>query len=151
MKIFLASDHAGFELKEKIKKHLDKRKIKYKDFGTFSKESCDYPDFIIPTIKEVTRNKNNFGIILGGSGQGEAIAANKVKGIRAVVYYQHNLKIVKLSKEHNNANVLSLGARFLTTKEALKAIDLWINTKFSRDKRHVRRLKKIEKFEKKGK
>ena len=147
-KIFLGSDHAGFSLKEKVKKHLEKNRIECEDLGPrkFSPND-DYPDFIIPTAKKVARTRNSLGIVFGGSGQGEAIAANKVKGIRAVVVYSPNEKIVKLSKEHNDANVLSIGARFLSEKEAIKIIDLWLKTKFSKKKRHIRRINKIKKFE----
>lgn len=147
--IFLASDHAGFALKEKIKKYLDKKKILFEDCGAFRfNENDDYPDFIIPCAERVAKTKNSLGIILGGSGQGEAIVANKIKGIRAVVYYGKNKKILKLSKEHNNANVLSLGARFLSEKEVLSAIEIWLKAKFSNAQRHKRRLRKIENFEK---
>jgi len=149
LKIFLGSDHAGLKLKEKIKTHLEKKKIPFEDLGTNSEKSSDYPDYIIPTAKKVSKNKNSLGIILGGSGQGEAIAANKVKGIRAAVLYSFNKKIIKLSKEHNNVNILSLGARFLTSSQSLKAIDLWLSTPFSNDPRHIRRINKIEKYEKK--
>jgi len=143
MRIFLASDHAGFKLKNKIKNHFAKKNIPFEDLGTYSAKSVDYPDFIIPAAIKVAKTKDSLGIILGGSGQGEAIAANKVKGIRAIVYYSHNPIIIKLSKQHNNANVLSLGARFLTDKQALDAIDLWLKTKFTKDQRHLRRLKKV--------
>ena len=146
MKIFLASDHAGYNLKEKIKSHLEKSH-EVEDLGTDSEESCDYTDYIIPAAKKVAKTNNSLGIVLGESGQGEAIAANKVKGIRAAAYYRHNLKIIKLSKEHNDTNVLSLGARFLTTRQALKSIDLWIKTKFTKGSRHVRRINKIKKYE----
>ncbi|MBI5803989.1 RpiB/LacA/LacB family sugar-phosphate isomerase [Candidatus Pacearchaeota archaeon] len=145
MKIFLASDHAGFALKEKIKKYLNKKNFQVEDCGAFAfDEKDDYPDFVISCAEKVSRTKNSFGIVFGGSGQGEAIAANKIKGIRAAVYYGKNLKIVKLSKEHNDANVLSLGARFLSEKDALRAIDLWLKTKFSDEERHKKRLGKIE-------
>jgi len=144
--IFLASDHAGFAVKEKIKNHLVLKGYAIFDCGAFSKnEKDDYPDFIIPCAKNVAKTKNSLGIILGGSGQGEAIAANKIKGIRAVVYYGGNNKIIKLSKEHNNANILSLGVRFLRTPEALRAVDLWLKTPFSNEERHKRRLRKIGK------
>jgi len=146
MKIFLGSDHAGYKLKEKIKSHLEKKKIKFEDLGTNSTKSVDFPDFIIPTAKKVSETPNSLGIILGGSGQGEAMAANKVKGIRATVLYSFNSKIIKLSKQHNSSNVLSLGARFLTTPQALKAIDLWLKTKFSNKEKHKRRIKKIDKL-----
>jgi len=143
--IFLATDHAGFKLKEVIKDHLILRGYAIYDCGTFSDKSSDYPDFIKPCAKKVAKNKGSLGIVLGGSGQGEAIAANKVKGIRAAVYYGSNTKIVKLSKEHNDANILSLGARFLKTRDALKAVDLWLGTSFSNEPRHKRRIRKIEK------
>lgn len=147
VKIYLGSDHAGFYLKEKIKKYFDEKKISYEDCGTFSyKKDDDYPDFIIPVARKVTKDKNNKGIVIGGSGQGEAIASNKIKGIRTAVYYGGNLKIVRLSKEHNNANVLSLGARFLNEKRAIKAVDLWLKTKFSNLSKHKRRVNKVNKL-----
>lgn len=148
--VFLASDHAGFALKEKIKQHLKKRKLSFHDIGPFALDKDDdYPDFIIPCAEKVAQTKNSFGIILGGSGQGEAIAANKVKGIRAIVAYNYNPKIIALSKEHNDANILSLGASFLPEKQAFQTIDLWLKTKFSNNVRHVRRLKEIQKYENK--
>jgi len=151
LKIFLASDHAGFKLKEKIKVYLLKKEYSAEDLGAFSyKKNDDYPDFIIPCSLKVSKTKKSLGIVFGGSGQGEAIAANKVKGVRAVVYYHPNLKMIKLSKEHNDANVLSLGAKFLKEKEAIQSINLWLKTKFSEEKRHLRRLKKIEEYENAG-
>ena len=149
LKIFLASDHAGFLLKEKIKKHLEKNKFSFEDFGNLKLNfDDDYPDFVIPCAEKVATTKNSLGIIFGGSGQGEAIAANKVRGIRAVVFYGGNRKIISLSKEHNDANILSIGAKFISEKETVQAVDLWLKTKFSNEKRHVRRLEKIEEFEK---
>ena len=148
-KIFLAADHAGFEMKEFIKKSLLKEGHDIVDKGalTYDKED-DYPDFIIPAAIEVVKHQNSKGIIFGGSGQGEANAANKVDGIRAVVYNCENLDLIKLSREHNDANVLSIGARFMSNEHALEAIRLWLSANFSRDKRHVRRIEKIAKFEK---
>lgn len=148
LKIFLGSDHAGFELKDEVKKYLDKNKIDYYDFGAFSKEDVDYPDFIFPVAEKVAENKNYRGIVFGGSGQGEAIVANRVNGIRAVVVYSFDREIVELSREHNNSNVLSLGARFLKRKEAVEIVKLWLKTDFSKAERHKRRIKKIEKYEK---
>ena len=143
--IFLGSDHTGFKLKEKIKKFLDKKKISYEDLGPKKyNKNDDYPDFVIPVAKKVAKNKNSKGIVLGYSGQGEAIAANKVKGIRAVVYYGKNPRIITLSRQHNDANILSLGAGFLKEKEAASAIDKFLKTKF-KGGRHKRRLRKIEK------
>ncbi|HLC74328.1 MAG TPA: RpiB/LacA/LacB family sugar-phosphate isomerase [Candidatus Nanoarchaeia archaeon] len=143
MKIYLASDHAGFQLKEALKKHLS-RVHAVEDLGTNSDKLCDYPDFIFPLAKNVAKDNESFGIILGGSGQGEAIAANRISGVRAAVYYGGNLEIVKLSRTHNNANILSLGARFLSEKEAVGAVELWLATAFPGDERHVRRIAKID-------
>ncbi|MBU0907377.1 MAG: RpiB/LacA/LacB family sugar-phosphate isomerase [Nanoarchaeota archaeon] len=143
--ILLASDHAGFKLKEKIKDHLILNGHAIFDCGPFKlNPEDDYPDFILPCAKKVAKTKNSLGIILGGSGQGEAIAANKIKGIRAAAIYSFNKKMIQLTKQHNNANILSLGARFLTEKQALQAVDLWLKTRFSNQARHKRRIKKIE-------
>src|SRR3990167_8329213 len=130
-------------LKKFLKKHLSKT-YDVEDCGTFDEKPCDYPDFIFPVAEKIAKHKNSKGIILGGSGQGEAIAANRVKGIRAAVFYGGNPEIVKLSRTHNNANILSLGARFVTEKEALSAVQLWLETDFSEEERHVRRIKKID-------
>ena len=147
VKIYLGSDHAGFKLKERLKVFLIKKGFICVDVGPHSYDKDDdYPDYIIPAVKKVAKDSRSRGIILGGSGQGEALAANKVRGIRAVVYYGGDIKIVKLSREHNNANVLSLGARFLKEAEAKRAINVWLKTNFSNDKRHVRRLNKIKKI-----
>ena len=146
-KIFLASDHAGFKLKNKIKTYLEKD-FEVEDCGAFEYDkNDDYPDFVIPCAKKVAATKHSLGIVFGASGQGEAIAANKVRGIKAVVIYSFNKKIIQLSRQHNNANILSLGARFLTERQALQAVELWLTTKFSKEKRHLRRTKKIENFE----
>lgn len=149
VKVFLASDHAGFELKEKIKSHLEKNKISFEDLGPkkFNEED-DYPDFIIPAAKKIAKERDSLGIILGGSGAGEAIAANKIKGIRAVVFYGGDEKIISLSRQHNDANILSLAARFVSEKSAISAVQLFLKTKFSQEKRHIRRLKKISRYEK---
>ncbi len=146
MKIFLGADHAGFELKEKLKKYLIELGYQAEDLGNFVyDEKDDYPDFILPVAKKVAEDvKNNFGIILGGSGQGEAMAANRIKGARAAVVYNYNEDIIRLSREHNNANILSLAARFITEEEAKKAVKLWLETGFSEEERHKRRIKKID-------
>ncbi len=148
-KIVLGADHAGFELKEKIKKYLIKEGFKVIDKGAHEQDpEDDYPDFILPAAEEVAKDpENTRGIILGGSGQGEAIAANKVKGIRAALYYGHDTNIVKLSRTHNNANILSLGARFLNKEKALEAIKIWLDTGFSNKERHSRRINKIKNIE----
>jgi ribose 5-phosphate isomerase B len=142
-KIILATDHAGFKLKEEIKEFLANKGYEVDDVGAHSlDQEDDYPDFIIPAAKKVAKEQSR-GIILGSSGQGEAIAANKVKGIRAALYYGKNMDIVKLSRTHNNANILSLGAKFLSKEEAIKAVETWLETDFSNVERHNRRLKKI--------
>ena len=145
-KIVLATDHAGFKLKEDIKKYLTEKGMEVEDMGTHTlNPKDDYPDFIIPAAKKVAKDQSR-GIIFGASGQGEAITANKVKGIRAALYYGKNIDIVKLSRTHNNANILSLGAKFLSKEEAIKAVETWINTDFSNEERHIRRIKKISKL-----
>ena len=144
-KIILATDHAGFELKEEIKKFLTEEGYEVEDIGAFEfDKKDDYPDFIVPAAKKVASDSNNKGIIFGASGQGEVIAANKIKGIRAALYNSGNIEIVKLSRTHNNANILSLGARFLTKEDAKKAVKLWLETDFSQEERHKRRIKKID-------
>ena len=147
MTIYLATDHAGFELKEKIKKFLIDGGYKVKDFGAFKLDSDDdYPDFIHKAAKAVSKkSSDSLGIILGGSGQGEAMVANRYKRVRATVYYGGEKEIIRLSREHNNANVLSLGARFLSEKEAIAAVSLWLKTPFTRKERHQRRIEKIDK------
>jgi len=145
--IYLGSDHAGFKLKESIKELLDKLNIKYKDIGPKKfNENDDYPDFIVPVAKKVAENSGSKGIVFGGSGQGEAIAANKIKGVRAALYYGGSLDIVKLSRLHNNSNILSIGARFVSEKEAIQAVKLWLETGFEGG-RHQRRIEKIRKVE----
>jgi len=145
-KIYTASDHVGFKLKEKLKKYLDNEGYEIKDFGSHKYNKLDdYPDFVIPLAKALSKDKTFKGVIFGKSGQGEAITANKVKGIRAVVYYGGNLNIIKLSRQHNDSNVLSLGSRFVKFEEMKKAIDLFLKTKFAGG-RHKRRLEKIEKM-----
>lgn len=145
MKIYLATDHAGYELKEKIKEMLSKEDYEVKDFGAFSfNPADDYPDFMSPAAREIAKDpENSRGIFLGGSGQGEAMVANRYKGIRAAVLYNYDEDIIRLSREHNNANVLALGARFLKEKEALEAVEIWLNTPFSNEERHKRRIDKF--------
>lgn len=146
--LYIASDHAGFELKTELLKFFQEQKIDAEDCGAITyNDQDDYPDFIIPCAEKVVANPGSLGIVIGGSGQGEAIAANKVKGVRAALWYGGNKDIITLSKEHNNANVLSLGARFITVEEAKEAVLLWLKTKFSEEKRHVRRLEKIAQHE----
>ena len=145
MKIFVGSDHAGYGLKEVLVPWLKGQGHEVMDLGAREyNEGDDYPDFVIPLAKALSKDKTFKGVIFGKSGQGEAITANKVKGIRAVVYYGGNLNIIKLSRQHNDSNVLSLGAGFLSYQEAVKAVDLWLKTPFSNALRHKRRLGKIE-------
>lgn len=145
--IYLAADHAGFELKEEIKKVLLDMGREIKDMGALKfVDKDDYPDYVIPAAKKVAENEENRGIVFGWSGQGEAIAANKVKGIRTAVYYGGSLESVRLSRFHNNSNILSLGARFLTKEEAVDAVKLWLDTEFEGG-RHEKRLSKIKEFE----
>ena len=144
MKVIMGTDHAGFKLKESLKKFLSAEGYPVEDLGTNSEESCDYPDFIYPVAKKVAKDKSAKGIILGGSGQGEAITANRVKGVRAAVYYGGPSDIITLSREHNDANILSLGARFISEKDAKKAVLLWLKTSFPGEERHKRRIKKID-------
>ena len=146
--IYLASDHAGYELKNQIVEYVKELGYAVTDMGPKEYDpEDDYPDFIIPAAEKVAEKKDNLGIIFGGSGQGEGLAANKVRGIRAVVYYGFEPTIVKLSKEHNNANVLSIGARFVSVKDAKRSVKLWLDTKFSNAVRHKRRLKKVSDYE----
>src|SRR3989344_1540381 len=144
MKIFIGSDHAGFELKQKLISFIGSLGHEIVDKGAFTHdEHDDYPDFIIPVAEEVVKDSTSRGIILGGSGQGEAIAANRVKGARAAVFYGGPLDIVELSRENNDANILSIGARFVSEGEAETAVQLWLETPFSGDERHMRRIKKV--------
>jgi len=146
MKIYLAADHAGFPLKEKVKSYLKAVGYQVEDQGAFALNPADdYPDFVELAAKLVAAEpETSQGIVFGASGQGEAIAANRFKGVRAAVYYGGREEILTLSREHNNANMLSLGAKFLTEEEALQAIKLWLATAWSGAERHQRRLKKID-------
>ena len=144
MKIFLASDHAGFELKDCLSKHLTQLGYNVIDCGALKMDPADdYPDFIIPAAQKVAKDINSRGIIIGGSGQGEAIAANRIKGVRAAVYYDGPIDIVKLSRSHNNANILSFGARFISHEKAVKVLDIWLNEPFE-DGRHENRIIKLD-------
>jgi len=151
--IYIAADHAGFYLKKQLIQYLKIKGIEVEDMGAFElNENDDYPDFIIPCALRVAKSHaqgklDDVGIVIGGSGQGEAIAANKVKGIRAAIYYGGKIDIVRFSREHNDTNVLSLGARFLTADDAKKAVSIWLETGFDRASRHQRRHDKIAKFE----
>jgi ribose 5-phosphate isomerase B len=156
MQIYLASDHAGFELKENIKKFLTDLGYEIKDFGAHKlDDNDDYPDFIRQAAEAVAKceegspstgsGRKCSAIIFGGSGEGEAMVANRIKGVRAAVIYKFDKDIIKLSREHNDANVLSIGARFVKEKDALEAIKIWLETDFTNEERHVRRIAKIDK------
>ncbi len=145
MKIYLAADHAGFEMKESMKKYLEGEGHQVTDFGAHEyNESDDYPDFIRPCAEAVAGDSSSLGIIFGGSGQGEDMVADKVVGVRSAVYYGGPLEIVSLAREHNDANILSIGARFVGEENAKEAVDLFIETPFSGDERHIRRIEKID-------
>ena len=144
MIIHIATDHAGLELKEKVKSYLSKLDYEVIDHGAYEYDALDdYPDFIFPCAEAVSNDSNSKGIILGGSGQGEAMAANRVKGVRAAVFYNGPDEIIKLSRQHNNANILSLGARFMSDQEMYKIIELWLSTDFESG-RHKRRIEKLD-------
>lgn len=141
MKIAIASDHAGYHYKELIKNHLIQKGYKVTDYGTDSDQSCDYPDYIHPAAKSVAAGENEAGIVLGGSGNGEAIAANKVKGIRCAVCW--TIVTGELAKQHNNANMISIGERTISSDLAIQIVDAWLKAKFEGG-RHLRRIEKIE-------
>lgn len=166
MKIFLASDHAGFELKGKVKEFLKGEGYEVEDMGayTFDKDD-DYPDFISKAAEAVSKDPNNRGIILGGSGQAEMMVANKFRGVRCALFYaaippvraaditgrtsNDPYEMIRLTREHNNANMLSIGIRFVSDKDAIKVVKLWLDEPFQGDERHVRRIEKIKKIEEK--
>ena len=139
-KVILASDHAGFKLKEEIKKFLIKKRKKVLDLGTKNTNSVDYPDYAHLLSKKITNNKNQFGILICGSGTGMSMAANKHKNVRAALCY--NTKSTKLSRLHNNANVMTLGSRLIKKSVALKCVNTFLKTNFDGG-RHERRVKKI--------
>ncbi len=147
MKIYIASDHAGQRVKEMIKKYLQKKKIDFEDLGTYSTAAVDYPDFAIKVGRRVARNKNHRGILICGTGTGMVIAANKVKGIRAVAAY--DAYSARMSRVDNDTNVLGLRGRFFPFTKIQKIISVWLETPFSGEQRHKRRLKKISAYERK--
>ena len=147
MRVILASDHAGLRLKEKVKKYLARKKIEYEDLGTESFTSVDYPDYALKVAEKVVKNKNTRGILVCGTGTGMTIAANKVKGIRAVAAY--DAYSAKMSRIDNDTNVLGLRGRFFPLEKIKKIITVWLDTPFSGEKRHERRIKKIRDYERK--
>lgn len=149
--IHLGTDHAGFELKEKVKTWLSDEGYGVIDHGAYAyDETDDYPHYIAPVAKAVSEavlsgELSVRGVIFGGSGQGEAMAANRFPRVRAALYYGSHPRIVSLSREHNNANILSLGARFISFREARGVVTRWLSTDFSQEERHSRRIGEVDK------
>jgi ribose 5-phosphate isomerase B len=165
MRIYLGTDHAGFEFKNKIKEFLVSEGHEVIDCGPENFDPHDdYPDYIGKAAKEVSNNPGSFGIVIGGSGQGEQMTANKFKGVRCSLFYATSVppkavdikgktssdpfEIIKVTREHNNANMLSVGIRFLSEEDAKTAIKIFIETPFPGEERHVRRINKIAEIEK---
>jgi ribose 5-phosphate isomerase B len=144
MRIAVASDHAGYRLKETVREFLISQDHEVIDFGTNNETAVDYPDFIIPAAQAVSLGPAEAGIVFGGSGNGEAIAANKVRGIRCAVCW--NSESAELAKKHNNANVIAIGARMVSKDQAIEIIKKWMNTKFEGG-RHIQRIEKIHTYE----
>lgn len=151
-KIFIGADHAGFKLKENLVIYLEKLGYQVVDCGAHRyDEFDDYPDFVVPVAQAVSSHPNSIkGIVIGGSGQGEAMAANQFPNVRAALFYGNKIfgstDIIKLSRLHNDANVLALGARFVGLGEAKDAVRVWLKSPFSSDYKYIRRIKKIEKI-----
>lgn len=146
VKIFIGADHAGFDTKEKIRKYFDSKKILYEDFTPEKIEGDDYPDYAFKVARKVARTKNGKGVLVCGTGTGMAIAANKVKGIRAVTPYDKYT--AKMSKIDNDANVIALRERGISPSKSLDIVKAWLKAKFSGVKRHKRRIMKINNFKK---
>lgn len=144
-KLFFASDHAGFELKTVLMEYVKTLGFEVIDKGDFTPEpKDDYPDFVSLVAKEVSGDATSKGVVIGGSGQGEAIVCNRFPNVRAALWYGGDIEIVKLSREHNDANVLSLGARFVNEEGAKEALKTWLQTPFSGEERHAKRIKEID-------
>lgn len=165
MKVYLATDHAGFSLKERVKSFLEEKGYEVVDCGAYEfDKNDDYPDFIAKAAEEVSKDPSAMGIIFGSSGQGEAMVANKFDNVRCVLFYApavaaHNVDVsgrtsadpfemIRLTREHNNANMLSLGAKILTEEDALTAVELFLTSPFTQEERHKRRIEKIKSIEK---
>lgn len=140
-KVALGTDHAGYKMKELIKDHLSQKGYEVVDFGTDSEEAVDYPDYCRPAAESVARGECDFGVVFGGSGNGEAMVANKVVGVRCGVCW--NVESARLSKEHNNANVIAIGERMVSQTEGQKIVDAWLEAEFQGG-RHQKRIDKIE-------
>lgn len=139
--IAIGSDHAGFELKQVIMKHLEERNLEYKDYGTYSSDSCDYAVYAEKTARAVVDGECEIGLLFCGTGVGISIAANKVKGIRACCC--SDLFSAEMTRLHNNANILCLGGRVVTPEKAIELVDVFLDTKFSGEERHQRRIDQI--------
>ena len=149
MRIHIGSDHAGLELKAELVQHLTGNGHDVTDHGPHEYDALDdYPDFCIPAAEAVAKDPSSLGIVLGGSGNGEQMAANKVKGIRAALAW--SIETAKLARDHNNANIIAVGGRMHEISFVKEIIDAFIASPFSNDERHVRRIKKISDFENKG-
>ena len=140
-RVALGTDHAGFKLKEAVKEHLKSNGFEVVDYGTDSDKPVDYPDYIRPAALSVARGNTDLGIVFGGSGNGEAMVANKVKGIRCGLCW--NEESARLTKEHNNANMIALGGRMVSVEDGLKIVDVWLNAEFQGG-RHQKRIEKLE-------
>ena len=146
MKIAIASDHGGFDLKEQLKYYLTKNGNDVTDVGTYSKDSCHYPEFAIKCARQVSEGDCRFGIIICTTGEGVAMAANKIKGIRAGLAY--NTEVARLMREHNDANVMTLGAKYTSFKEAVERVEAFLNAKFL-EGRHAVRVQMIKSLDEK--
>ena len=140
--IALGCDHGGYDLMQEVMAHLDKRGIEYKNFGTFTKDSCDYPEYAKLVANAVVDGTCEKGILICGTGIGISIAANKVHGIRCALC--HDCFSAKATREHNDSNVLAMGGRIIGAGHALDVVDLFLDTPFSNDPRHIRRIQGIE-------
>lgn len=140
--IAIACDHGGFAYKQTIMQHLADRQIEFRDFGTYTPDSCDYPDFAKPVARAVASGEYDKGILICGTGIGMSIAANKIRGIRAAVC--GDAFSARATREHNDANILCMGARVISEAKALEITDIFLDTPFSGDERHIRRISKIE-------
>jgi len=140
--IAIGSDHAGFAMKEELKKHLTERGVEFKDFGTFSEDSCDYPEFAFKVCDAVIGKESEKGVLVCGTGIGMSMAANKVKGIRAAVVGDEFS--AEATRSHNDANVICMGARVIDTEKAIKFLDIFLDTPFSEGENHIRRIGKLE-------
>lgn len=148
MRIYIGSDHAGFEMKRNLAAFLIENKFEVYDCGPKQYDhEDDYPDFVSIVASSVSRDRDSMGIVMGWSGTGEEIVANRFPNVRCAMFYGGNKHILTLARQHNDSNMLSLAAHFITTQEAKEAVLLWLKTPFSGEPRHMRRIKKIEQYD----